>query len=188
MGLLLNFGMFKIGWLSSVIGGAQQLPWLGPLAMFLIVAVHLFRASEPERELVLVMLAGMIGACFDSLLVAMNWMTYPSGLFLESMAPYWIIAMWVAFATTFNVSLTWLRGRAPLAVAFGAVGGPAAYYAGAKLGGVTFEEPALALAALSAGWALITPLLVAIATRLDGRNSGHDDDPLSPATEGPSRV
>jgi hypothetical protein len=33
---------------------------------------------------------------------------------------------------------------------------------------VTFTDPLVALAALSAGWAFITPVLVALATRLDG--------------------
>jgi len=168
MGLLLNFGMFKIGWLSSVIGGAQHTPWLGPLAMFLIVAVHLFRAAEPERELALVMLAGMIGACFDSLLVAMNWVTYPSGLFLESMAPYWIISMWMLFATTLNVSLRWLKGRYLLAGALGLNSGPLAYIGGEKLGGILFVDRNAGLAALSVGWGLMMPVLVVLAERFDG--------------------
>ena len=30
---VLNFLAFQIGWLSSVYGGAQQMPWLGPLAV-----------------------------------------------------------------------------------------------------------------------------------------------------------
>jgi hypothetical protein len=34
MNLLINITAFKLGWLSSVFGGAQQLPWLGPLVVF----------------------------------------------------------------------------------------------------------------------------------------------------------
>ena len=168
MGLLLNFGMFKIGWLSSVIGGAQQLPWLGPLAMLLIVAVHLYRAEQPERELVLVLSCGFIGALFDSVLVAMGWVTYPSGLFAESMAPYWIISMWMLFATTLNVSLRWMRGRYFLALVMGAVAGPLAYIGGSKLGGILFLDRTAGLAALSIGWGLMMPVLVMLAERLDG--------------------
>lgn len=175
MGLLLNFGMFKIGWLSSVIGGAQQLPWLGPLAMFLIVAIHLFRATEPERELALVMLSGMIGACFDSVLVAMNWVTYPSGLFLESMAPYWIISMWMLFATTLNVSLRWLKGRYLLAAILGLIAGPLAYIGGEKLGGILFVDRTAGLVVLSIGWGLIMPVLVALAERFDGIRAASAD-------------
>ena len=34
MPFLINIAAFKIGWLSSVVGGAQQLPWLGPAVVF----------------------------------------------------------------------------------------------------------------------------------------------------------
>lgn len=174
MGLILNFGMFKIGWLSSVIGGAQQLPWLGPLAMLFVVAVHLYRAEQPERELVLVLSCGLIGALFDSVLVAMGWVTYPSGLFVESMAPYWIISMWMLFATTLNVSLRWMRDRYVLALVLGAVAGPLAYIGGSKLGGIVFLDKTAGLTALGIGWGLIMPVLVLLAERLDGVGSGVD--------------
>jgi hypothetical protein len=55
---------------------------------------------------------------------------------------------------------------------FGAVGGPLAFIAGEKLGGVAFNDPVAALLALSVGWALMTPLLLAVARRLDGWRPG----------------
>ena len=167
-GLILNFGMFKVGWLSSVMGGAQQLPWLGPLAMFIVVAVHLYRARFPERELMLVLLCGFIGAVFDSVLVSLGWVSYPSGLFNEAMAPYWIISMWMLFATTLNVSLRWLKGRYLLAAALGFVAGPGAYLGGQKLGGMVFVDQQAALISLAVGWGLIMPVLVKLAERFDG--------------------
>ena len=177
MGLLLNFGMFKVGWLSSVIGGAQQIPWLGPLSMLFVVAVHLYRAPEPERELVLVLSCGFIGAIFDSILVAMNWVTYPSGLFADSVAPYWIISMWMLFATTLNVSLRWLRGHYLLALVMGAVAGPLAYIGGEKLGGIVFIDKSAGLIALAIGWGLMMPLLVVLADRFDGMQPSESAEP-----------
>ncbi len=167
-GLILNFGMFKVGWLSSVIGGAQQLPWLGPLAMFIVVAVHLYRAQHPERELTLVLICGFLGAIFDSVLVALGWVGYPSGLFVESMAPYWIISMWMLFATTLNVSLRWLKGRYLLAAVLGFIAGPGAYLGGQKLGGMVFLDQQAAVISLAVGWGLIMPALVKLAERFDG--------------------
>ncbi len=168
MGLLLNFGMFKVGWLSSVMGGAKQMPWLGPLAMLVIVAIHLYRARQPERELILILACGFIGAIFDSVLVTFGWVGYASGLFVESMAPYWIISMWMLFATTLNVSLRWLRGRYVLAAVLGAIAGPMAYLGGQKLGGMMFYDTNAGVIALSIGWGLMMPLLVYLAERLDG--------------------
>ena len=78
------------------------------------------------------------------------------------------MAVAVAFATTLNVSLAWLKRSLPLAILFGAIGGPLAYAAGAKLGGLVFVQQMPALIALAIGWAAITPLLLRIADRHDG--------------------
>jgi hypothetical protein len=137
---------------------------------------------------VLLILAAVIGSVFDSLLVSTGWLSYPSGQWAEFIAPYWIIAMWVAFATTLNVSLNWLKHRPMVAAFFGAVGGPLAYYAGTKLGGVTFDMPVAAIAALAIGWALIMPILTALATRLDGWHPGAGGRELATAQEGSGHV
>jgi hypothetical protein len=103
-----------------------------------------------------------------SALVAAGWVTFPSGMFSDTFAPYWIITMWMLFATTINLSMRWMRGRPWLAAAFGLVGGPLAYYAGHKIGGIVFVNEAAALAMLAAGWALMMPLLMRLGESLDG--------------------
>ncbi|NCF25094.1 MAG: DUF2878 family protein [Gammaproteobacteria bacterium] len=168
MNLLINLTAFKLGWLSSVFGGAQQLPWLGPLVVFIAVAIHLARAERPGSELMLIASCGLIGAVFDSALVAAGWVTFPSGMFSDLMAPYWIVTMWMLFGTTINLSMRWMRGRPLLAAAFGFVGGPLAYIAGHKIGGIEFGDQTAAIAMLAIGWAVIMPLLMHLGERLDG--------------------
>ena len=168
MNLLINLAAFKLGWLSSVFGGAQQLPWLGPVVVFAAVAIHLARAQRPSSELMLILSCGLIGAVFDSVLVAAGWVTFPSGMFSEVMAPYWIVTMWMLFGTTINTSMRWMRGRPLLASAFGFVGGPLAYVAGYKIGGIGFVDQPAAIAMLAVGWAVIMPLLMRLGERLDG--------------------
>jgi hypothetical protein len=168
MNLLINITAFKLGWLSSVFGGAQHLPWLGPLAVFIAIAIHLARAERPSSEFMLIMSCGLIGAVFDSALVAAGWVTFPSGMISESMAPYWIITMWMLFGTTINLSMRWMRGRPLLAAAFGFVGGPMAYFGGHKIGGIEFVDQTAALAMLAVGWAVIMPVLMHLGERLDG--------------------
>jgi hypothetical protein len=84
------------------------------------------------------------------------------------MAPYWIVTMWMLFGTTINMSMRWMRGRPLLASAFGFVGGPLAYVAGHKIGGIQFVDQAPAIAMLAVGWAVIMPLLMQLGERLDG--------------------
>ena len=166
--LIVNFVIFQVAWMSSVIGGAQQMPWLGPLAVAVALAVHLRFARKPFEEILLVLSCAVLGASFDSVLVAAGWVTYKSGLFSDYLAPYWIITMWMLFATTLNVSMRWLRGRPKLAAFFGLYGGPAAYLAGQALGGIILVNQVAALTALALGWAVMMPLLMWLSEHLDG--------------------
>jgi hypothetical protein len=166
--IITNFLVFQLGWLACVLGGANHLPWAGTGVAAAAVAWHLSQAAAPGRELALILIVGVWGAFWDSLLVASGLLVYPSGTLIAGTAPHWIVAMWLLFATTLNVSLRWLRQRAALAMLFGALGGPLAYYAGAQLGGVQMPHLFAALAALAVGWAVFMPLLIMLAQRLDG--------------------
>jgi hypothetical protein len=168
MHMLINFVAFQVGWFSSVLGAARDMPWLGPLVFAGVLLIHLRQARRPELEAGLVLACGIIGTWFDSFLVATSWVGYPSGQISPFLAPYWIITMWMLFATTLNRSMGWLRGRAVLASVLGAIAGPASYIAGQKLGGIEFREPVFAIAALAVGWAIVMPLLMMLAERLDG--------------------
>ncbi|MBT5220799.1 MAG: DUF2878 domain-containing protein [Woeseia sp.] len=168
MVLLANAVVFQIAWLLSVIGGAQQMPWLGPVAAVIALALHLRAARRPFEEVLLVLCCGMIGAGFDSFLVAAGWVTYKAGLFSEYFAPYWIITMWMLFAMTLNVSMRWLRGKPKLAAVLGFYGGPASYIAGQALGGIVLVNQFAALTALAIGWAVMMPMLMRLSENLDG--------------------
>lgn len=171
--IIINALVFQIGWLLCVLAGANQFPWLGTLTALIIVTWHIRNASSPRNELLLILSAGMIGAAWDSLLVLVGWLQYPSGTLIENTAPHWIVAMWMLFATTLNVSLKWLKQRPLLASIFGAIGGPGAYFAGYKLGGVEIPDLTTAMIALALGWALLMPLLMELARRLDGHRENH---------------
>ena len=166
--LLLNFAAFQVGWFSSVIGGAREMPWLGPVAAAVALAIHFHYARRPRQEFMLILSCALIGAAYDSVLVAAGWVEYSSGLFNEYMAPYWIITMWMLFGTTLNVSMRWLRGRERLAALFGLFGGPMASIAGEKLGGIVLVDQFAALAALGIGWAGMMPLLLRLSETFDG--------------------
>jgi len=165
---LVNAVVFQIAWLLSVIGGAQQMPWLGPIAALVAFALHLRAARKPFEEVLLVVSCALIGASFDSILVAAGWVTYKAGLFSDYFAPYWIITMWMLLAMTLNVSMRWLRGKPKLAALLGFYGGPTSYFAGQALGGIVLTNQIAALTALAVGWAIMMPLLMWLSENLDG--------------------
>jgi hypothetical protein len=166
--VLTNFVLFQLGWFACVIGAAQGYPWAGTSVAAVIVAWHLRSASRPAAEFHLLLQVLLIGALWDSLLVALGWISYPTGTLLSGTAPHWIVALWALFATSLNVSMRWLRGRLVLAAVLGAVCGPLSYWAALRLGAVEFVQPARALIALSLGWSLIMPALMLLAQRHDG--------------------
>jgi hypothetical protein len=167
-GVLLNYALFQLGWFACVLGAAHGLPLAGPLAIAGAVAVHLALAARPGREVRLLALCALAGGAFDSILLASGWVAYPNGAWIPGVAPYWIVAMWILFATTLNRSLGWLRGRPGLAALLGFAGAPLSYFGGAGLGAMTLVEPLAALTVLAVGWALLMPAMAQLATRLDG--------------------
>ncbi len=163
-----NFVLFQIGWFSCVWSAAEHQPWIGVLVTMGVVVSHVLRAPLPMAELTLIFLSLALGLVFDSLLVWQGWLQYSSGIVFSNVAPYWIVALWGLFATLLNVSLRWMRGRWVIAVVFGAVGGPAAYYGGLRLGALEFGNMPAGLLALAIGWAVLTPLLLALSSYFDG--------------------
>lgn len=165
---LLNFGAFQLAWFACVLAAAEGRALLATLAVAIAVWLHLWLAPRRAPEAMLILVVTSIGLFWDSLVVSLGLVRYSSGNFADGVAPVWIIAMWALFATSLNLSLSWLRGRPWLAALFGAVGGPLAYWAGERLGGVQMPDPALALGVQAIGWAVILPLLTRLATRMNG--------------------
>ena len=179
MAVAVNIFSFYLGWFACVLAAARDLPWVGTAVALLLITLHLWRRAWPAPELRLILLSGVVGLALDSLPVALGLVDYPSGTVVVNFAPYWIVALWMLFATTLNSSLRWLQGRPLLAALLGAVAGPLAYYSGAQLGGMALLEPLPALLVLALGWSLALPLLLSWITRGDGtaetdrQNAGH---------------
>ena len=168
MRFYLNLIAFQIGWFACVFGAAHSIPVLGPMVVLVVIALHLFLSKRPYRELSLIGIAGLIGLSWDSFLVIAGLVAYPSGMIIDSLAPYWIIAMWMLFATTLNVCLRWLRKKYLLSLVLGAFLGPLTYYSGAKIGGISLLNQMDSLISIGLGWAVILPLLSELSRRLDG--------------------
>ncbi len=148
------------------------MPWLGPLTMLPVLGIHLATAENRSGEIKLLLAAGILGFVFDTVLVMSGVFLPVPSLFPSPFSPPWMVGLWLNFAATLNVSLGWLRKRYLLAVIFGAIGGPLAYYSGAKLG-ATMTLPSLGgMLILALGWGMMTPVLVWLARALtDGKKT-----------------
>lgn len=160
---VINVALFQTVWFAAVLGAARGIPWLGPLAMLPVIAIHLTLLERRRGEIKLLLTAGLLGLIFDTLFVYGGVFTPLQHLFPRPFSPPWMICLWINFAATLNVSMAWLRGRYLLAALFGAIGGPLAYYSGARLGATELLPTTTGLLLLAIGWGAMTPLLVWLA-------------------------
>lgn len=134
-----------------------------------VLGVHLTLAKNRSGELKLLVGAGILGFLFDTTLVATGVFMPVAYLLPKTFSPPWMVALWLNFAATLNVSLAWLREeRYQLAAAFGAIGGPIAYYSGAKLGATEMLPSQGGMLVLAIGWGVMTPVLAWLARALSG--------------------
>ena len=165
--VIINLAVFKVTWTAIVISAAAGSPIIGVIAVAIAVGIHLWLSDNADSEIRLLLIAAAMGIAWETVLVLSGLVEYSSGTWMPGIAPYWIVAMWVLFATTMNVGMRWLRRNNATAVVAGAVGGPLAFFAGASTGAVELVSPAISLISIGIGGAVLLPLLVQIAIRLD---------------------
>lgn len=154
---LINFVAYQVAWFAVLIGVARDFAWAGTALALLIVGVHLALRRQ-ALELKLVGAAAGIGILVDSTLALTGQVQFASA-WPHALAPFWMLSLWMAFATTLNHSLRWLMCRPVAAGLAGAVGGPLAYLAGAKLGALTLVAPATTMPLIALLW---TPAMIAL--------------------------
>ncbi|MFK8029724.1 MAG: DUF2878 domain-containing protein [Gammaproteobacteria bacterium] len=186
-----NLTMYKIGWVACVLGAASGQPWIGVVAVAVACVIHIASAHTKSKTVLLLVSAALLGLAWESFMVFSGWLDYSVSGHTGNIAPYWIVALWVLFATTLNVGFKWLKGRLVVATLLGAIGGPLAFAAGQRAGAVEFGHPVNSLLAVGLGWAVLMPLLVVLARNLNGhataepslmQNQSSENDMLGEAS------
>ena len=160
--MIWNIVSLNVGWFACVLSAANGLPWLGPCAVAVLLAIHLYLVPGRRREIVQIVAAGLFGYALDSVLVLTGVFAFPSQTHLGAPSTIWMVALWCNFATAFSVALYWLAKRPLTAALLGAAGGPMAYFGGLKFGALLAPSGTTTLLAMvSLEWAIATPLVMA---------------------------
>lgn len=181
MANLYNLAAYQIAWFAVVLSAAAGKPWIGATLALILIAVHVMGSSNRRGELELICAASMIGVLVDSMLAWGGHLAFSSGVWAQGWSPYWMVALWAAFATTLNHSLAWLTRRPLLAALLGAIAGPLAYAAGAKLGALQIPQPRDSLLVIAAAWAAAMWLLAALSRRNTSSSTASLAFPSPPA-------
>ena len=163
---IINFVLFQAAWFVCVLGASYNHTYLALTLSLIILLLHFAIIKNRMLELKLIIIAGLIGLLFDGALLNFDLIIYNDPGLPYPFTPIWIVMLWMIFAMTLNHSLAWLSQKIYVSVLFGAMGGPLAYIAGEKLGAITLLST-YSIITLSIGWALITPLLLLIANKLN---------------------
>lgn len=176
--MLVNIGLYYAGWLACVLGAAGGHWEIGAAAGVALVGIHLGLAARRAVEWRLLLTVAPIGYAVDSVQAAAGLLVFAAGQPAWWAAPIWIGVMWMLFSATLRFAFAWLVGRWLLAAALGAAGGPAAYYAGHRLGAVDFHPvTGLSLAVLALVWAALLPALVRLGAVVGNRQPGSYTTP-----------
>lgn len=159
MNPLLNIAIYQLIWFVAVLGG-NSLVWLAMLLIFL----HFSLSPIPKTDIILVLLVLLIGTLVDGTLRLSGFFIFAEDQFP---IPLWLACIWMGLATLFNHSLGWLKNRLWLATVLGAMGGPAAYIAGGRLGAAGFSVSLpWSIAVLAVIWGLLVPGLVYLSKKI----------------------
>ncbi|WP_199098592.1 DUF2878 domain-containing protein [Dyella sp. ASV21] len=164
-----NLVGYQLTWLLLVWGAARDHLWLGLGAGLAFVIWQVGTSHERGLELRLLLAALLCGVLVDGVAAGTGWLSYaaPVPAAPPHGAPWWILMLWLCFATTVNRSLKFLHHRPWLAALLGGVGAPMAYLAAARgWQAVQFHAPeALGLGWIALCWALALPLLGQLSDR-----------------------
>ena len=173
---LLNFVLYQVGWLACVLGAAFARPWLGIAIALILVAMHLWLATDRPNQVKILAIATAIGLLVDSFLLALGVFSFPNGYVVAWLPPVWMSVLWMQFATTFRYCLEWLSGQYAVSAFLALVGAPLAFLGGERVGAVSFSPPRFShLIMLATVWCVAMPVLIYASDRI---HSGCD----SPAT------
>lgn len=163
---LINFVLFQLGWFISVWGAANQKLPLSMMVVALILLTHIMQASRKKRGHYAAIYHHAIGLDIRSVTI-----NYKFSNLSESIVWYsrtHLDCGYVGlFATTLNLSLSWLKSNRVLAVLFGFIGGPVAYFAAEQLNAVQLTNQ-FSIYALALGWGILTPVCLLIAGKWNG--------------------
>lgn len=169
---VINVFAFQIGWFACIYAGALNRDALAALGFALVTGVHFATTKNRRAEAELIAVSGAIGIVFDSVLMNVGLLSFPTGSLIPFLCPFWFIALWLNFATLLNVSLDWLKKWLPLAAVLGAIAGPVTYYAGARIGAVALHPDLWpSLIAIGVEWGIAFPALLKLADLLLARRS-----------------
>lgn len=154
-----NYLVFQAGWAACLFAGKEGLTWPALAAACVVLALHRFITKADPAEFGFIFAAAAIGFGVDQVLTLSGIYSFPNHT-SQTFAPFWMLAIWLCFATTLRHSLAWLGSPWWIAAVAGAVFGPLAYFGSQQLGVIEIRHEPFGWLAAAAQWGVLLPLLL----------------------------
>lgn len=157
MKIFINVLIYQTVWFLAILRGNQ-----GALLGIALLIAHLASSRCRVADLKMMGFLLFLGVLVDGILHQIGFFSFTQSGFP---IPFWLMIIWVALAITPHHSLEWMKERLFLASFFGALGGPAAYWAGTRMGAAIFNWPLPAsLLVLAVLWSFLFPAIMLYST------------------------
>ncbi len=162
MKLVANALAYQAIWFSAILWGTP-----GAAAGCVIILILLLTSECRADDLKMIGFLMFFGLLVDGTLQQVGFFTFRNPSFP---IPFWLFVIWLGLAMTIHHSLAWLKDKLLLAALFGGLGGPAAYWAGTRLGAASFNWPLpVSLLVLAIIWSLIFPTIMLFSRKKFGK-------------------
>ncbi len=157
--LILNAGIFQLGWILSVLFG--NVVAMASALVSSVIYYGFFVTGRRDLTLIVgVVLLGFIG---DTLMGILGVLVHANGW---PFPPPWMVTLWLLFAMTLPWSLRALAARKPLFLMLCVIGGTLSYSVGERLSDVSFGYPRDAtLLILGGAWLIYGVLILLLINR-----------------------
>lgn len=147
--VIVNAVLFQIVWFACVVGGGSY-GWFWPGVLATLALVLSVRHSDTARhDVLLAIVLTPAGWLMDTLWIQLGVLDF----FGASVAPFWIVLLWLGLALTVHHSLVFFRERPLVGAVAVMLTAPVSYLAGERLGAVIVPHP-LSLGYISLTWGL----------------------------------
>ena len=130
---IMNAIGYQAVWFTTLLGASKGYFWLGFLSSLLFAVLMLGLGGKAKEDSRIVIIGLVLGIAIDTFFAASGLIVYAMPWSIAGFAPLWIIALWLSFSFTLNHSMAFLRYNYALAMVFGAIGGPLAYWCADRL-------------------------------------------------------
>lgn len=156
---IINALAYQAVWLAVMISVHQGYFWYGFFASLVFAGLTLCFGGKAKQDGRIVMIGLILGVSVDTLFAVGGWIQYAMPWPAISIAPLWIIALWLSFSFTLNHSMSFLRRNYVVATLFGLIGGPLAYWCADRLFNVIEYGTDISLVMIGLGlcWSIVIP-------------------------------